>query len=192
MCGGVGSRMNAGVEKPLLQLAGKTFIERVLLALKDSGKFSRIVAVVSPNTPKTRQFALSTGVEVIDTAGHGYSDDLSFLLSKLAPERVFVVPADLPLLTPRVVSDIVDVLQKPAYPAVSIVVEKKFVEKMGVKPSVLLESGYCHSGITVFDTARIADYMEEHYIKMNIPEIAVNVNTKEEKELAERLLIQRS
>jgi adenosylcobinamide-phosphate guanylyltransferase len=191
MCGGVGSRMNAEVEKPLLQLAGKTFIERVLLALKGSGKFSRIVAVVSPNTPKTRQFALSKGTEVIDTAGHGYSDDLSFLLSKLAPERVFVVPADMPLLTPRIVSDIVEVLQ-PAYPAVSIVIEKKFAEELGVKPSVPLESGYCHSGISVFDTRRIADYMEERYIKMNIPEIAVNVNTKEEKELAERLLIQRS
>ncbi len=191
MCGGIGSRMNAEVEKPLLKLAGKTFIERILLALKGSGKFSRIVAVVSPNTLKTRQFVLSAGTEVIDTSGHGYSEDLSFLLSKLVPERVFVVPADMPLLTPRIVSEIVQVLQ-PAYPVVSIVMEKKFVEELGVKPSVLLESGYCHSGISVFDTTRIADHMEEHYIRMNIPEIAVNVNTKEEKELAERLLIQRS
>ena len=45
MCGGRGSRMNAPVEKPMVRVAGKSLVERVLNALRGSGRFERIVAV---------------------------------------------------------------------------------------------------------------------------------------------------
>jgi GTP:adenosylcobinamide-phosphate guanylyltransferase len=74
-------------------------------------------------------------------------------------------------------------------PAISIVVEKGFVEKTGAMPSIVLDQ-YCHSGITIFNTISfITEAVEEYYWVMNRKEIALNVNTKEELELAKKLLV---
>jgi adenosylcobinamide-phosphate guanylyltransferase len=191
MCGGKATRMQSGTEKPLLNVGNIPMVERVASALAGSRRFERIVAAVSPNAPKTREFLKSKGIEVIETAGEGYPQDLSRLLAKLKPEKVMVVPADVPLLDARAVADIVDAISNKQEPAVSVVLEKEFVENLGVKPSVVFGK-YCHSGITVFDTARIAgETVQERYVVMNRKEIALNVNTKEEAELAE-LLVQRA
>lgn len=191
MCGGRASRMPAGTEKPLLKVDGVPMVERVISALGGSSRFDRIVAAVSPNTPRTKELLKSKGIEIIETAGEGYPKDLSRLLLRLKPEKVMVVPADVPLLNPRAVVDIIDAVMSKQEAAVSIVLEKVFVEGMGVKPSVVFDK-YCHSGITLFDTAKVAgETVQERYVVMNRKEIALNVNTKEEIELAE-LLVQRA
>jgi adenosylcobinamide-phosphate guanylyltransferase len=196
MCGGRASRMKAGTEKPLLKVDGVPMVERVILALEGSRRFDRIIAVVSPSTPKTREFLAAKGIEIIETAGEGYSQDLSRMLSGLKPDKVFVAPADVPLLDSRVVSDIVALVANRAAPAVSVIMDKEFVEKLGVKPSIALELGgekYCHSGITVFDAAKVSPGpVEEQHVVMNEVKVAVNVNTKEELGLAEKLLVQRA
>lgn len=191
MCGGRASRMQADIEKPMLKVGGVQMVERVASALTGSYRFERIVAAVSPNTPNTNEFLRAKRIEVIETAGEGYPQDLSRLLSRLRPERVMVVPADIPLLDVKVVNDIVDAAKSKQEPAVSIVLEKTFVEDIGIKPSVVF-GRYCHSGITFFDTAKVeGETVQERYMVMNRKEIALNVNTKEELELAE-LLIQRA
>jgi adenosylcobinamide-phosphate guanylyltransferase len=195
MCGGRASRMQAGgIEKPLLKVNNVAMVERVILALVNSDRFDRIVAAVSPNTPKTKGLLKSKGIEIIETSGEGYSNDLSYMLSKLKPRRVMVVPSDLPLLNSQIVSEILDAIDnsssmKDHGPAISIVVEKGFVEKTGAKPSIVLDQ-YCHSGITIFNTISfITEAVEEYYWVMNRKEIALNVNTKEELELAKKLLV---
>jgi adenosylcobinamide-phosphate guanylyltransferase len=195
MCGGRASRMQAGgIEKPLLKVNSVAMVERVILALVNSDRFDRIVAAVSPNTPKTKGLLKSKGIEIIETSGEGYSNDLSYMLSKLKPRRVMVVPSDLPLLNSQIVSEILDAIDnsssmKDHGPAISIVVEKGFVEKTGAKPSIVLDQ-YCHSGITIFNTISfITEAVEEYYWVMNRKEIALNVNTKEELELAKKLLV---
>ncbi len=192
MCGGKATRMHAGAEKPLLRVGNIAMVERVFSALAKSRRFERIVAAASPSTSKTIEFLKSKRIEVIETAGDGYPQDLSQLLLKLRPEKVMVVPADVPLLDAQAVSGIVDAAEGKQEPAISIVLEKEFAENLGVKPSVVF-GRYCHSGITVFDTARVVGKeVQERYIVMNRKEIALNVNTKEVLELAERLLVQRA
>lgn len=195
MCGGQATRMKAGTEKPLLKVNGIPMVERVILALEGSDKFERIIAAVSPSTPRTKEFLQSRKIEIIEAAGEGYSQDLSHML-ELKPDKVFVTPADIPLLDSKTVSDIVILVSHRSAPAISVVMDKGFVEKLGVKPSVTLEldgEQYCHSGITVFDAAKAASGpVEEQYVVMNETEVAVNVNTKEELELAEKLLVQRA
>lgn len=189
MSGGLGSRMGGG-EKPMTMVGGKSLAERVADALKGSNSFSRIVAAVSPNTPLTKQLLSSLGFEVIDTSGTGYSHDLSLLLSVLAPEKVLIVPADLPLLTAETVREVAIKLSPHNAPAVSAVLDRSFVESIGITPSVII-GDKCHSGITLFDAGRVGDKpVEELYFTINIKEIAVNVNTKTEKEMAELLLVQ--
>ncbi len=200
MCGGRASRMQQQevIEKPLLKVDGVAMVERVISALASSHRFDRIVAAVSPNTQKTNEFLKSKGIETIETAGEGYSQDLSHLLSKLKPQKVVVVPGDIPLLNSQIVNEILDTIEddddddrQEQEPAISIILERGFVEGIGVKPSIVLMNQYCHSGITIFNTmvAVGTEPVEERYLVMNRKEIALNVNTKEELELAEKLLV---
>ncbi len=195
MCGGRASRMQQeGIEKPLLRVDGIAMVERVILALAGSGRFDRILAAISPNTPKTKELLKSKGIETIETPGEGYSNDLSYLLSKLKPQRVMVVPRDIPLLNSQIISEILDAIdnsssRKEKRPAFSIILEKGFVERIGAKPSIVVDQ-YCHSGITIFNTVSVGtEPVEEYYLVMNRKEIALNVNTKEELELAKKLLV---
>ena len=194
MCGGRAARMGGSIEKPLLKVGGIAAVQRVISALRGSRNFERLIAAVSPVTPATKEFLQTIKVEILETAGDGYSQDLSSILKELRPARVLVTPADLPLLSSDVVAEISAVPQKD--PVISMVLEKKFVEGTGVKPSVVFKSrgsDYCHSGISIFDTSVMGKGLaKEQYFLLNRMEIAVNVNTKEELMLAEKLLIQRA
>ncbi len=193
MCGGRASRMKkASMEKPLLKVDGVAMVERVISALAVSDRFDRIVAAISPNTPKTNQFLKSKGIEIIETAGEGYSQDLSQLLSKLKPQKIMAVPADIPLLNSNLINEILNYIsdRQEHEPAISIIIEKGFVERIGVRPSIIVLDQYCHSGITIFNTMAVGtEPVKEHYLVMNRKEIALNVNTKEELELTEKLLV---
>jgi adenosylcobinamide-phosphate guanylyltransferase len=203
MCGGRSSRMQqqlqqGGIEKPLLKVDGVAMVERVISALASSKSFDRIIAAVSPSTPKTNEFLKSKGIETIETAGKGYSQDLSDLLTKLKPQKVMVIPGDIPLLNSQIVNEILNTIiddtdrqAQKEEPAISIILEKEFVQGMGVKPSIVLTNQYCHSGVTIFNTIAVGDTepVKERYLVMNRKEIALNVNTKEELELAEKLLL---
>ena len=200
MCGGKGIRLRQfeGVEKPLLDLKGKVMIEYVLDALICSQKFRRIVAVSSPFSSKTTTFLYhhpyysNRLIEVIETKGDSYSKDLSFILNKLKPDKVLTVSADLPLLSSSIVDQIV-IHNIPRFSCASIILEKHFVENIGITPSIVFNIGahhYCHSGIIVFNSPRVKECqkIKEYFILMNKREIAVNVNTLRELQLAERLL----
>jgi adenosylcobinamide-phosphate guanylyltransferase len=202
MCGGKGSRMEQFVdsEKPLLKLNGRTMIEYVIDSIVESKIFERVICLSSSNTPKTIAFLyhhnyyVSGKIDVIESKGISYSTDLFKFLNKLKPSKILVVSADIPLLNPKIIQKIVNRCL-PNLPCVSIVLEKNFVEDLGVKPSVIFSikgKEYCHSGILIIDSSKIEDkhtYLEEYYLIMNKKEIAVNINTRNELELAEGLLL---
>ena len=199
MCGGRGTRMDTVIEteKPMLKLRGVTMIERVLRALVEFGQFEKIVAISSIHTPKTTVFLRnhysSAGlIDVVETNGISYSKDLSIIVHKFEPSRVFVVSADLPLLNKKIVQDIA-VKSMPNFPCVSVLLEKLFVERIGIEPSITIVIGrkeYSHSGITILDSSKVNrdSILEEHYIVMNKRELAVNVNSTRELEIAEAML----
>lgn len=194
MCGGKGSRMEnfIDIEKPLLEVKGKTMVERVLDALVQSRDFEKIFGVISPNTPKTNVFVSYHLSDIIKTEGKSYSTDLSIVLNKLKPSTIFVIPADLPLLNPKIIHKIIS-RYTPGLPCVSIISDKQFVVNMGIKPSLILNINskeYCHTGITIVDSSKVEGFttVKEYYVIMNEKEIVVNVNTRGELEIAERLL----
>ncbi len=204
MCGGRGTRMNTVIEteKPLLKLKGMTMVERVLRALVGFRQFEKIVAISSLNTPETTVFLrnhyyFSSGlIDVVVTNGISYSKDLSIVVHEFEPSRVFVVSADLPLLNPKIVQDI-SIRCMPNFPCVSIVLEKLFVERIGLEPSITIVIGnkeYSHSGITILDPSQVNHdgILEEHYIVINKKELAVNVNSTRELEMAEAMLEERN
>src|SRR5918911_4545114 len=197
MCGGKGSRMQgfANIEKPLLKLKGKTMVELVVDTLLQSRNFSKIVAATSPNTPNTKSHLLSNlshKVDILQTEGIGYSNDISTVLSTLEPDSVFVVTADLPLLTLKEVNQIV-LDWRRQNPCTCVMSEKRFVTDIGINPSITVRIDsrqYCYSGISIIDSSKACRgaKIDEHYMIMNQRGVAVNVNTRSDFEIAEMLI----
>lgn len=197
MCGGKGSRMQgfADIEKPLLKLNGKTMLELVVDTLLQSKNFSKILAATSSNSPNTKSYLLSNlshKADILQTEGIGYSNDISTVLNTLRPATIFVVSADLPLLTSKNVNRIV-LNWKREYPCTSVVSEKRFVTSMGINPSITVcidSRQYCYSGISIIDSSKSCSgaKIDEDYLIMNEKGVAVNVNTRSDFEIAEMLM----
>lgn len=192
MCGGKGSRMarEFSVEKPMLLIKGKPMIEYVLDAIVESNQFTSVFAVSSNHTTGTaaylrcHKYHLAGIVKLISTTGIDYSTDLVQLIELLKPSQIFVVPSDIPLLNVNTVIEILN-CWTPACRILSVLLEKKFVLELGIKPSIEIPFKgveYCHSGISILDTSQIRSGSDivESYLAMNRKEIAFNVNTKDD------------
>lgn len=192
MCGGKGSRMKhmCYTEKPLLLIRGVPMIEYVLNAVVGSRKFSAVFAVTSQYTPttalylKSHKYCLSGIVDATNTSGVDYSTDLGQLIDLLKPSTLFVAPSDIPLLNIGTINEILK-YWKPAIPYFSVIIKKDFVERLGIKPSIIIRDRgleYCYSGISIIDTSKVTvgSRTEETYIKLNRKEIAFNINTEDD------------
>src|SRR6188472_1112508 len=199
MCGGKGSRMadSTMIEKPLQMIREKTLIEYVVSALASCTIFDKVVIVPSRNTPMTSKFVRNIyrsfdKIEVIESLGLGYSLDLMQLVEYFKPSKLFLLGADLPFINAKIIKKIIDNCAWDA-PCISVILRKRFVESIGIKPSVILCKDnifYCHSGITIIDSLGVKDMnqrLSESYVLMDKKEIAVNVNTMKDLELAESL-----
>ena len=197
MCGGKGSRLQgfAKIEKPLLKLNGRTMVELVFDALLNSEEFYKIVAVTSRNTPMTSSYIatkLSRNVDLIETSGIAYPCDISVVLNLFRPYTIFVVGCDLPLLRLRDIKKILS-QHRPEHACTSVVSDKRFVTSLGINPSIIVRINarqYCHTGISIFDSSKICgtDRVDEHYVVINEKGVAVNVNTRSDFEIAQKLM----
>lgn len=185
------------VEKPLQRIRGKTLIEYVVNALVACRIFEKVVIVPSPNTPFTSKYVQSIynsldNVEILDSAGLDYSHDLMRLVKYLMPSKLMVLGADLPLLNAKIIKKIIQICEWD-FPCISVILDRKFVQDLGIKPSIIISKDnldYCHSGITLIDSAGVKDksgMFLETYVLMNEKEIAINVNTTKDLELAKTL-----
>jgi GTP:adenosylcobinamide-phosphate guanylyltransferase len=198
MCGGKGSRLQgfAKIEKPLLKLNGRTMVELVFDALLNSEEFYKIVAVTSRNTPMTSSYIatkLSRKIDLIETSGIAYPCDISVVLNIFRPYTIFVVGCDLPLLRLRDIKKILS-QHRPEHACTSVVSDKRFVTSLGINPSIIVRINarqYCHTGISIFDSSKICgtDRVDEHYVVINEKGVAVNVNTRSDFEIAQKLML---
>ena len=202
MAGGEGSRMKRDykTEKPLLKIKGKRLIEYVIEALSKSTCFYKIVVCVSQNAINTMKFLqdynynLDPPLEIIEGYGNGYSNDLSFIIENFFEYIIFMVSADLPLLSEI---DIMNILSKCDFNAqcYSIILDKKIIDEIGIKPSIVFEyrkRKYCYSGIANFNLKKEENYdselIKEKFVIINRIGIAVNVNEKKDLHIARNLV----
>jgi len=185
MAGGKGIRMNLDNEKLLLKYK-KPVILHVIDSLKNSNCFSKILAVTSSNSPKTKKLLQEKNVETFDTPGIGYVEDLNLVLKTIS-DLVLVTSGDLPLLDKEIVQKIVNQFGSQNI-WTSILVTNKFLTTLGIKSnySVNFDNQKCHyTGISLVNSEKISslENLEENYVIINDKRIAFNLNTKQDYEL---------
>jgi len=182
MAGGKGSRMQMNDEKLLLKYVHPTILH-VIFALQNSNCFSKIIAVTSPNSPKTKEMLENAGIEIFETPGNGYAEDLNLILRSIN-DYIFVVSGDMPLLDDDIVKKIANSHHTDTI-WTSYLVTKDFLISLGLKSNyfVTFQNKKCHyTGISLVNSNKISnlDSVEEIYHILDDKRIAFNLNTAED------------
>ena len=187
MAGGRGTRMDSNEEKLLLKYK-KPVILHVVDALQQSNCFSKIVALTSPNSPKTENILKETGIDIISSRGESFVSDLNEILQQL-DEMVFVTSGDLPLLDSQIVKTIIDHHEAEQI-WTSIVTTLTFQKTLGIKSDCIIENhDYVQTGISIVDAKKITnlDPVEEKFLVIDDKRIGLNLNTKDDYNLLRSL-----
>ena len=185
MAGGKGTRMNLDNEKLLLQYK-KPIILHVVDSLKNSNCFSKILAITSSNSPKTKKLLQENNVEIFDTPGIGYVEDLNLAL-KILNDIVLVTSGDLPLLDKEIIQKIVNHYDSKNI-WTSVLITNKFLMTLGIKSdySINFNNQACHyTGISLVNSKKInsLENIKENYVIIDDKRIALNLNTKQDFDL---------
>ena len=179
MAGGKGTRMNSDSEKLLLNYK-KPMILHVINTLKDSNCFEKVIAVTSPNSPKTQKLLEESGIDIIKTTGKGYAEDLNLVLCSIDND-VLVTSGDLPFLDMNIIKQIVAKYNIEKI-WTSFVVTKGFLESLGLSSEfevTIDDDSYILTGISIIDTKKINNFdaVKENYQVLDDKRIAFNLNT---------------
>ena len=185
MAGGKGTRMKLNNEKLLLRYK-KPVILHVIDSLKNSNCFSKILSITSCNSPKTKKLLEENNVEIFDTPGIGYVEDLNLVLQTFRDEFL-VVSGDLPLLDTEIIQKITN-YYNPQKSWTSILVTNKFLTILGLESnfSVNFNDQICHyTGISLINAEKITslENLVENYIVLDDKRVAFNLNSKQDYDL---------
>ncbi len=196
--GGKGTRMrDVEGEKPLLPVLGRPMIDRVLDALGSSERVARTVVSVSDNAPRTREYLVGRGIEVVETSGSGYVADLNQAMGHLRARDVLVCPADMPLITGPGIDAILSSYRRYDVASLSVAVPSSIVRSLGATPSFTLEvegQEVVLCGVSVVDRELMlsGELVSQGYLVTEEEQFALNVNTRDDLRNAEQMLRRRS
>ena len=185
MAGGKGTRMNLDDEKLLLKYK-KPIILHVVDSLNDSKCFSKILALTSSNSPMTKKLLEQNKIDIFDTDGIGYVEDLSLVLQS-TNDSVLVTSGDLPLLDKEIIRQIVNCYD-PEKTWTSILVTNNFLAELGLESnySIHYDDQKCnYTGISLVNANKISssENIDENYIIIDDKRVAFNLNTNQDYEL---------
>lgn len=190
MAGGRGSRLKMG-EKPLVNLFGRPLIDYVVLALEES-LVDRIFISTTENVPSTRKWAEERDLYVLETGSYGYVPDMiEAVIKSGVKEPIMVIMADLPLVTPEIIDQIIEVYEKRREPALSTHTPLSLHSRLGRRPDSLFNYRgqlIVPAGINVLKGAEIEKEQEDFHLIMERMELAVNVNVPEDLMLCEKIM----
>ena len=190
MAGGRGSRLKMG-EKPLVKLFGRPLIDYVTLALDDSS-VDRIFVSTTENVPQTREWAIERGLAVVETGSYGYVADMIEAVQKAGvTDPIMIIMADLPLVTPDLIDEIIDVYESRPEPALSTHTPLELHSRLDRRPDSLFNYHgrlIVPAGINVLNGAEIEKEQEDFHLIMERIELAVNVNVPGDLKLCERIM----
>ena len=176
MAGGKGTRMQLAEEKPLIKVCGKPAIEYVITALNCAKK-------IMSRFP----------VKLVETPGRDYVSDMGYAAQNLKLGVFLAIAADLPLVTPQALDSIVEHYEQCGKPALTVAVPLETKTRFGMSADYKFkmdDRDVVPTGINVIDgSKRYGDeWLDQDIYLLDLPELAVNINTVQELKLAERLL----
>jgi len=196
--GGKGTRMGqCGTEKPMHLIGDVPVVMRVVEALSSSENIDRVLVSVSANTKDTEKYLRSMGVETIRTSGNDFMDDLHTAFEVMNGRFVMTLPSDMPLLRREAIDALYHFFDPDSMESAIAVVDERLVMSVGITPSYSIELNgrkRVLSGLCIMDRIKTLDdvFLKEAYMLTDMFELAVNVNTQNELELARNMISHRS
>lgn len=190
MAGGRGTRLKVPCEKPLFKLHDKPLIKFVLDNLKSSKLIDEIIIAVSPNTRETTDYlnSLNGDFKILDTSGEDYLTDLSYILTyfenKSKNDTLVFINADLPFISAETIDNVLNHYFKSDKDALSVLVPVEIFENLGLEYSYDFD-GNVPSGLNVLRSENIIQ--DEEQLVISKVELALNINTIPDSEIAEKL-----
>ena len=190
MAGGMGTRLKVPVEKPLFRLHDKPLIKYVIDNLKSSKLIDEIVIAVSPNTQETTEYlkSLNDDFSILDTSGEDYLKDLSYILDYFEKESkediLLFINADLPFISTETIDYVLDFYLNQDNDALSVIVPVEVFKNLGLDYSYEF-NGCVPSGLNILRSENIIQ--DETQLVLKKVELALNINTIPDSEIAEKL-----
>jgi len=193
MAGGKGTRMQLAEEKTLTKVCGKPVIEYVIEAVQKAKKIDDIIVATSASAPKTAKHMSRFPVRLVETPGRDYVSDMGYVSQKLKLGVFLAIAADLPLVTGKVLDAIVERYECCGKPALTVAVPLGTKAKLGMSIEYsfkMNDKEVVPVGINVIDGHRRYgdEWLDQDIYLLDLEELAVNINTVQELQLAERLL----
>ncbi len=191
MAGGKSNRFNFNNinikyrEKPLLPYKNKYIIEHIIDGLLNSNNINRVIVAVSPHTPHTKIILKKRKlpIELLNTPGRDYHFDIVYIIKSLNLNITMTISADLPLIKPYLIDDIIEqyfILNKPALSLMSSI---DIFNKYKLKPTCTFktkrnEKVLVPLGINIID-GRLIDQkdLEQAIVIVKDKEFLFNINT---------------
>ncbi|MDR0198539.1 MAG: NTP transferase domain-containing protein [Methanomassiliicoccaceae archaeon] len=196
--GGKGTRMGrCGTEKPMHLIGGMPVVKRVVDALSSSENIDRVIVSVSANTKETAKYLRSEGIETVTTSGNDFMNDLHTAFEVMNGRFVMTAPSDMPLLMRHAVDTFYNFFDPDTMESAIAVVNEDTVRSVGISPSYSVDINgrrWVLSGLCIMDRIKTLDdvFLGEAYMQTDMFELAVNVNTQDELELARKMISHRS
>jgi adenosylcobinamide-phosphate guanylyltransferase len=162
----------------------------VLDNLKSSKLIDKIVIAVSPNTCETTKYlrSLEEDFIILDTSGEDYLKDLSYILDyfekKSKNDTLLFINADLPFISTETIDCVLDYYFKTNKDALSVIVPVEIFKDLGLDYSYEF-NGCVPSGLNVLRSENIVQ--DEIQLVLKKVELALNINTIPDSEIAEKL-----
>ena len=158
--------------------------------LKASRLIDEIVIAVSPNTRQTTEYlkSLDEGFIILDTSGEDYLKDLSFILEHFEKESkediLLFINADLPFISTETIDHVLEYYLNDANDALSVIVPVEVFDSLGLDYSYEF-NGCVPSGLNILRSENIIQ--DETQLILEKVELALNINTIPDSEIAEKL-----
>lgn len=167
------------MEKGLLKVGDMTLLERSLNALK-TGEIDRVFVATSPHTPRTALKAGELGVDVIETSGAGYHQDV---LELLEDHRLFLtLNVDIPFVRREHVSALLEAFDGGSLAAVLTIPS----DGPRTSPESLAKSD--ETGRTVWIGLNIVTPNPETMtVEFDDPSLALNINDETDLAVADSI-----
>ncbi len=177
MAGGKSKRLQKNIEKPLLQIKKQKLLE---IILKKTHKLdNQTIIAISPNTPNTKEYCEQNNYEYIETPGKGYIKDSKFLYNKYGP--FISISIDIPFLK---TSDIKKLEKNYEGNSLTGVVRKE-----DLPDEINNQNSFKHQGEEIIPTGLniYTNKSKNNVIYLDNPKLGLNVNTIEDRKIAEKL-----